>query len=523
MTWRAIVFSLALFAHVVPAYPATGRDLEGTWGEARRIAANWAVGDVKLQLRPGGNIFVADEATILVGEEFLNGIESGGDGRDKLLFALLHELWHVHQVNRESHAYKIARRRPPLECEADARAAFELARRELVTASSNATLAEGEAIASKLTGILTIPLGFPAISDANAANFQHLGTDQRRFASLVGVLVALIADSRKLPENYSPGGYGRLQRQASEMYKLSPFGTSDKERMSEACAYISGSDAAKQVRVLALRSAIRQIDGKRILVTRYEIQNLMDWPIKYMYLLVDGVVDKSLSERNVTGFTSMRTGRVLLPARGKAEFETLEETPVIDSSTSKYLAGYSLGTLDVVTRAGDEVPRPACFDELSDEASAALDFSMKTAIRIGYAAQGRFEAVRGAEDNLYSNAYQKVFHLNFGDAARSAGSVYYMGFMNMAYVTLNVYEGLDKKDALKVIDRAAAFAERFCPASEDPAAPLFKRDPATGSLEIYRFTTGSRASLKLILPDERDPELKKFIAFWTITRDVIEK
>jgi hypothetical protein len=520
---RLLVLLLVIHAPCNTAWATQDPLLDTAWSEARALATDWKIGDVKLQVRDGGDVFVATSASIVIGEQFLENIKAGPDAHDLLLFALLHELWHVHQIALKPEVYGEIAQRPVLECSADARAAYTMALQKHAVLNPDAAVSAGEAVAKALAAIPEIPARFPSVNDATAASVKHLGVDQRRFASLVGVLQALIADGERHPKVYPPGVYGRLLRQANELFMVAwKQGRSDQDSMADMCSYIANRGADKQVRVGQVSIESRQVEGKKRVVTRYEIENLQDRPITYSIILVDGIAEKIRSDRDMTGFTSMRRIAVDVPARGKGWFSTFPRWSAIDLAM-KYLPAYAFGTLDRVSITGEIVPRPTCFDNAATATDSVLDLPMKTAIRLGQAAFGKFEGIRGEQDLPASNEAVKTFRFIFDAPDKSSGGVHYSSMFGGWSASFEIYKGDDKKEALKIIDRVEAYAKRYCPESEDPTFPIYRRDSKNGSLIIRRFTTGSSAELALLDPEpEEDGTEPEFTVYWSIQPAAIE-
>jgi hypothetical protein len=508
----------------VPSFAqgAADRLLEATWSEARALAKDWKLEGAKLQVDGAGDVYVTSSLSVVVGEKFLSKLSAEPNAHDALLFALLHELWHVHQIASDRDAYNAPGQRPILECAADARAAYTMTRQKHAVLRPDAPAPLGESVALELEQIPRIPLQFPALNDAAALSLQHLAADQRRFAALVGVLQGLSSDVGRLPKNYSAGVYGRLQRQSAALWSLfPPTGVGDQDKLNDICSYIAGGRAEKDVRVTFQKSDILQQNGQRIYTEVHRIENLLAQPIRYSFITVDGVIKKEDSDQDVTDLMAMRRTFVDVPARGSAKFQTFALFPLIDHDKFKYLPFYSLGRLDKVTIIGPAVPPPTCFDEPPPNVAAALDMQTKLAIRIGQSAMGKFDSVRGEENKLMSSELAKIYNYSFDPPGKPSGLI--QSLPGLTYATLDLYEGDDKDAALEIIDRIASYAKQSCPVPEDPDFPLFVRDPANHSLDIRRFTTGSAASVVLTIPEAEDPPGTPVRVHWSITRNIVEQ
>jgi len=516
----AAIAVCAVLSHT--AYAAADPELDKAWGEALVLAKDWNLGQVTLATDSGEEVFVSPSLTVTVGGKFLSKAKSAANPHDTLLFALLHELWHVHQLNSDRSGYEAPGLRRVLECAADARAAFTMALQKHAVMSPDAPEAKGERVAQDLDAIPSIPDLFTSLDDAKALSLKHLGVNERRFASRIGVLQALSSDFRRLPKNWSPGTYGRLQRQSSQLYFLfAPAGVSDQQKMSDICSYIVGSGADSLVRVMAKSSDLLQQNGQRLSTTIFEIENLSDWPIRYSFLTLDGVVEKTASDEDISRFELMRRTFVDVPARRKANFQSLQVVPPIDGSKFKYLPFYSAGKLDRVDQIGEAVPPASCFDDVSATVAKEMDPLTKLAVRVGHSASSRFEGVRGEENKFLSNAFAKVYRYAFDPPGRDSGQITITGGDALTGATIDLYTGNNRDEALRIIDRIADIAAKACPASEDPAFPLFTRKD-NSSLEFQRFTTGSAASVIFALPDPEDPEDSSIRVYWSIRRNTVD-
>lgn len=281
--------------------------LDITWAEARTLSKTWKTGDVKLQVRKGTDVYVTNGSLIIVGQEFLDTATASPDAHDKLLFALLHELWHVHQLAIDATLYETIEQRPMLECAADARAAFTMALQAHSALSLDSPAGQRASIANVIAAIPEIPTRFSNVNTEAAQSLKHLNIDQRRFASQIGILQAIAADTARDIRIDPPGMEGKLLRQLNGMFDaLTMLGDGDQERMNGMCSYIANSNSENKVRVGPQKIEMIEIEGRKRPVTRYKVENLLDRPVTYSFLQVDGVAKLDGSDSDTTDFTSIR-------------------------------------------------------------------------------------------------------------------------------------------------------------------------------------------------------------------------
>ena len=502
------------------AWAQTTPLLDGVWSEARALAGEWTIGDARLQVRKGSDVYVANDRLVIVGSDFLEKTAAAPDAREMLLFALLHELWHVQQLMLDTSLHGTLERRPALECAADARAAFTLARQQLAGLDAQSSAAQTEQLASQLAAIQDIPTRFSSVDKNSAHSLKHLSVDQRRFAAQIGVLLALSVEAVRLPEGVPGGMYAQLLEQMNAV--LNAVGTREsrtQENMDEMCAYIGGGGAGQQVRVSYQAMDILNIAGKNTVVTRHKIDNLLDKAVAYSFLLVDGVVMPGRSERDMRDFSGMRRKVVNVPAHGTAEFSTFSLGPVPDKGRFRQLPDYTFGTLDRVVVHGRAQSLPACF-EVGAGPMLDLDAATKKAIRVGQAASGNFAAVRGAQNQDYSSASSTLYDYIFDEANARSGWIIYSSMLQTWSASLEIYRGEDKEEAMRLIDAVEAYAKRYCPQPTQSMLPLYWRDSREEALHIQRFTAHSTAVLSLTVerPDD-DTEHRAISVAWEIRLD----
>jgi hypothetical protein len=488
-----------------------------SWEEARSLTKTWRTEGATLQVAEADDVYVTPGLSVVVGKKFVASLNERPDGKQALLFAMLHELWHVHQISSDRAAYTNPAQRPVLECAADARAAFAMTRAYNAVLRSDSPAALGEQVALRLDIIPGIAASFRNLNEVSAFSLQHLSSQKRRFAAQIGVLQALSSESARMPSTYSAGVYGRLQRQSTAFWMMFPMqGMSDQDKLDETCSHIAGSDTGKDVRVSFEKSETSMRNGQRVYAAVHKVQNLRNEPIRYSFLSIDGVVPNESKDDDFTLMTGMRRTSVDVTARGVAEFQAFSVLPPLDPSRQKYLPFYIGGKLDKVTVLGLVVPPPACFDDIPATATTILDKTTKLAIRVGQSAMRKFESVRGEEEKFLTSDMVKVFKYSFDVGANSSGLIHYSYIEGFSYASLDLYRGDDKAAALAVIDRIHQYAKEYCPASDDPAFPLYSRDDADSTLDFRSFTTGSSASVVLFLPEADDPPESEISVSWII-------
>lgn len=511
-----IIANLLFLSHAV-ADESISPNTAKIWKDARRLASSWHSGDINLMVQDSETVSVSPGGPIIIGKNFLSLTSTDDAGDSMLMFALLHELWHLNQAKNTPLEYFDIQSRPAMECAADAHAALTMTQDFLSELNATTTDEHVESVIQRIEHIREIPKKLPTLNPLDAEKYHHLNLKQRELAVLFGIMGAYnTLSSETTPSSKS---IQRLIEMASSF--ANSFSSDDSKSITDVCAHIVAKEtsAGNSLRFLPLELKSYKYGSHSILSTKYEVSNSGSRPIKYSYLIFEGYVPKGKSDSPSSYFIKgVHRAKIMIPAGGTVGL--LAETPMpnIDNSKFEPLIN-SPATIPLAEFAGPSEFEKNCFGNTIVPSNTDMEKQLKTAIIIGSAALENFEAVKGILNGIGNAKYNFDLPPNTNGYIKMSDS-----FIVGSFAVFNIYSGNDRDEALAVFEHMVALVEKRCKKTAGFESPFKKTESPNPSLAINQFTVGSSATLDLIEPDpnEVDDMDMPITVSWTISRRAVD-
>ena len=493
--------------------------------KALASAATWGLNDVTYEISNGPSVFVKSDKNFVIGQDFLTLTGALPLGPEILLFAMLHEMWHIQQIAKTPDLYRNLSERPAMECEADAHGAYAIAKSELSMVSKSSEQDVLEATARHIAELANIPDNFPSLSAEEAVKHNHLNPAQRRLAVIFGLLVG-VSDLYEFPK-YKRSNYVRLKRQSRQVNSLFSIEKSDEERIKDLCLFVTSPKRSflgiDDLVILPIEISNRtEIGNYEVLTSKYSIRNSSNQPLQYEFLKFEGLAPKDRPD-DLGMFKYILRYKIKVDARSTTEFETKTLILKIDGEKFVRISEYEPGRLDLVKVLAPPVPPLTCFDNFVMKNLTKAEIELAAAVRIGSAAINQFEAVKGTKNMGTSSGPLTMHNYNFSLPKDTNGYLNGTRGWYGVHASLDLYSGDNEQDAIDTFERTVAYVKARCNAVPESAKPLITINSDKRTVDIAHFTLGSSASLRMTkMEDEDDPSDVSYYVSWSFSQSFTE-